>query len=509
MVTKEELGEVTKEEKDLDISASEYEDAYVCLIEWEQKQRLFKKNIEKLAPRTVSVKLQNFSRSINLEVLGGRVKNFPIGFSSISDIPIIPYGDLARLIVLYHHQKHHRDVDTTVAMVRREVWPIKARKLASEIDSKCKICKVKRKHYASQKMGDLPPYRSQMLPSFSVVLMDLFGPMTIRDDVVRRGARIFKKVWGVVFTCASTRAVHLDVATNYSTEAVIHTVRRLMAVRGDVRMMISDPGTQLVGASTELREWRQGWDQGQLVRFGAEKSLDWKFIMANSQHQNGATEIMVKLVKGVKKSILSVLGDTKLCLNEMFTLLAEVGNLINERPIGIKPNEKSNNDYLSPNSLLLGRCSSRISGGPFEADQVFTEDPEHVKSRFLLVQAITNQFWKVWLKLYFPSLLVRQKWHTDKRNVEVGDVCLMKDSNVYRGEWRLCEVTKAMKDGSNKVRNVQIVVKPKQSGSGPYITTKPIFINRHVSNIIVLVPANERELHEPQQVQVRREGDHV
>ena len=126
-VTKEEIGEVTKEEKDLDISASEYEDAYVCLIEWEQKQRLFKKNIEKLAPRTVSVKLQNFSRSINLEVLGGRVKNFPIGFSSISDIPIIPYGDLARLIVLYHHQKHHRDVDTTVAMVRREVWQISLR----------------------------------------------------------------------------------------------------------------------------------------------------------------------------------------------------------------------------------------------------------------------------------------------------------------------------------------------------------------------------------------------
>ena len=204
-----------------------------------------------------------------------------------------------------------------------------------------------------------------------------------------------------------------------------------MAVRGDVKMIISDPGTQLVSASTELREWRQGWDQSQLVRFGAEKGLEWKFIMANSQHQNGAAEIMVKLVKGVQKSLLSALGDTKLCLNEMFTVLAEVGNLINERPIGIKPNEKSSTDYLSPNSLLLGRCSSRISGGPFEPDQELTDDPERVKSRFLLVQAITNQFWKVWLKLYFPSLLLRQKWHVDRRNVEVGDICLLKDSNVY------------------------------------------------------------------------------
>ena len=90
----------------------------------------------------------------------------------------------------------------------------------------------------------------------------------------------------------------------------------------------------------------------------------------------------------------------------------------------------------------------------------------------------------------------------------MGDICLVKDSNVYRGEWRLCEVTKTMKDGRNKVRNVEIVVKPKQSGSGPYITTSPIFLNRHVSNIIVLVPANERELHESQQVHVGYDGGH-
>ena len=459
------------------------------------------KTVAKLVPISINVKLQNYSRSINLYVLGGRVKNFPIGFSTNSEIPIVPYGDLAKLIVLYHHKKHHRDVDTTVAMVRQEVWPIRARKIASEIDSKCKFCKVKREILASQKMGDLPLHRSQMLPPFSTVAMDLFGPQEIKDDVVKKGPRKYKKVWGVVFTCTSTRAVHLDVATDYSTESVIHTVRRLMAVRGNVRKIISDPGSQLVRASAELCEWRQGWDEDQLKRFGNEKGVEWKFIMANSQHQNGVSEIMVKMIKGVQKSLLTAVGDTKLSLNELFTLLAEVGNLINERPIGIKPNEKSATDYLSPNSLLLGRCSDRISGGPFEPDQVITDDPGNIKSRFLLVQAITNQFWKVWLKLYFPTLLLRQKWHTDRRNMEVGDICLLKDSNVFRGEWRLCEVTKAMKDERDKVRNVQVMVKPKQSGSGPYIGTKPIYLNRHVNNLIVLVPVGERD------VQPQPQGD--
>ncbi len=88
--------------------------------------------------------------------------------------------------------------------------------------------------------------------------MDLFGPMMIRDDCVKKGPRIYKKVWGVLFTCTASRAVHLDVAIDYSTEAVLHTIRRLLALRGDVRVIISDPGTQLVGAETEMSFWRRG-----------------------------------------------------------------------------------------------------------------------------------------------------------------------------------------------------------------------------------------------------------
>ena len=70
--------------------------------------------------------------------------------------------------------------------------------------------------------------------------------------------------------------------------------------------------------------------------------------------------------------------------------------------------------------------------------------------------------------------------------------------------------SRELRSHMNKVHKSGLkVVKPKQSGSGPYITTNSIFLNRHVSNIIVLVPANERELHEPQQVQVGRDGDDV
>ena len=475
-----------------EIGASEYNDAYNFIIAWEQKKRLDDRSISRLVPVSIEIKLHNYEISVTHIIIGGRVKNFPVGYSASSNLPILPYGVLSNLIVLHYHDRYHCEADTVVAHVRHDVWPIKARKIASSIDSRCRICKEKRMKLASQMMGELPDFRSQIQPSFSVVLMDLFGPMEIRDDCVKKGPRVFKKVWGVVFTCAFSRAVHLEVAIDYSTEAVLHCVRRLMALRGDVRKIISDPGTQLVGASREMSEWRKGWSIDQLTRFGASKGLEWVTVMANSHHQAGAVEIMVKLVKGVKKALLKVVGDTKLSLNEMFTLLLEVANIVNERPIGIKPNSLSPTDYLSPNSLLLGRCSDRISAGPFGSDQMLTDCPQAARSRFLLVQAITKQFSQVWLNNYFPTLLVRQKWHADRRNLSKGDICLLKDSNALRGEWRMCEVVKPLPDRSKKVRNVEVLVKPKQGGSGEYISSKPIIIRRHVSNLIVLVPTEDR-----------------
>ena len=114
--------------------------------------------------------------------------------------------------------------------------------------------------------------------------------------------------------------------------------------------------------------------------------------MPASQHQNGAAEILIKMVKGVKVAMMKALGLQVLSLNEMSTLMMEIAQLVNERPIGLKPNESTHPHYLSPNSLYLGRCSDRIAGGPFQANEVFTDDPKKTTCRFLLVQSITRSF---------------------------------------------------------------------------------------------------------------------
>ena len=172
---------------DMEITGQEYNDAWIVLIHLEQSVRLQEKQVMKLVPKKIKVKLSMYDWSVEHVVIGGRVSNLPVSYDGKYEVPIVPYGPLGRLFMLHYHGKHHRDIDTVVAVARADVWVVKARKLAAEWDNKCKICLIKRKKMSRQVMGDLPSFRSEVKPAWTSVNMDLFGPFLIRDDCVKRG----------------------------------------------------------------------------------------------------------------------------------------------------------------------------------------------------------------------------------------------------------------------------------------------------------------------------------
>ena len=210
------------------------------------------------------------------------------------------------------------------------------------------------------------------------------------------------------------------------------------------------------------------------------------------------TEILIKIVKGAMNSMMEAIGTHILNLNELFTLAKEVANLVNERPIGLKPNLQTDPAYLSPNSLLLGRSCDRASAGPFQSKLDYTMDPNTDRTRYLLVQAITNQFWKKWTTTFFPTLLRRAKWHHKERNLCVGDVCVLRDSNALRGEWRLCRVKKVFPDDDKRVRNVSVTVPPPSLAHFKGLDyPENIVMNelkRHIGNLIVIAASDHNEI---------------
>ena len=169
---------------------------------------------------------------------------------------------------------------------------------------------------------------------------------------VKIGRNKTTKHYGVIFTCLNTRAMHLEIATDCSAMGFIQTLRRFFAIRGYPAMILRDNGTQFVRALTDLKKTIQGTDKKILKEYCADKGIQWRFITPTAPHQNGTAEA---LVKSCKLALKKAIGEHVLTPFELYTCLLEVANLVNQKPIGRKPNDSDDGAYLCPNDMLLGR----------------------------------------------------------------------------------------------------------------------------------------------------------
>ena len=145
------------------------------------------------------------------------------------------------------------------------------------------------------------------------------------------------------------RAVHLEVAIDYSTMEFIGTLRRFFAIRGQTALMLSDNGSQL-GVERELQEMIKRWDIKHLKEFSAETPA----CDPSSTASNGCAQ---SLVKSTKIALKIAMGEQVLTPFELYMCLLEVANLLNQCSIGRVHNNPDDGSYLCPNDMLLGRAS--------------------------------------------------------------------------------------------------------------------------------------------------------
>ena len=134
------------------------------------------------------------------------------------------------LIIAYEHEKGgHLGRDPTVAKIRSKYWIIGISKLVSSLVNKCVKCAIKYKRQASQKMSPLPIERLKPSPAFLYVALDYFGPFVIKGEVQKR---VRGKAYGVIITCMNSRAAHVDIAPDYSTDTFLQLFIRYASIRG-------------------------------------------------------------------------------------------------------------------------------------------------------------------------------------------------------------------------------------------------------------------------------------
>ena len=114
-----------------------------------------------------------------------------------------------------------------------------------------------------------------------------------------------------------------------------------------------------------------------------------------------------------------------------------------------------------------------MTKGQFSACQVMSS----LIYRILCVCVCVDSFWKRWARDVFPTLIPRKRWHTEQRNVRVGDVAvLFDDSRAIRGKWTIYRVIEVYPGPDGRVRNVKV-----KTAESEYL--------RPVTKIAVICPA--------------------
>lgn len=378
--------------------------------------------------------------------VGGRLKRAAMPEEAKRPM-ILPKNLFVSTLILrnIHEQLGHAGRNHMLSQLRKRYWIVNANSAARKVLSQCVTCRRVRGKKGEQKMADLPKERLQAdLPPFSNVGVDYFGPFE-----TKRGRSLSKR-YGVIFTCMSSRAVHLEMAHALDTDSCINALRRFISRRGQVTHIRSDNGTNLVGAKKELQNAIVSWNSEKIHNTMLQKGIQWSFNPPAASHHGGVWERLIRMVRQV---ILSTIKEQTLDDECLQTLFCEIEAILNSRPITTVSDDKSDLEALTPNHILLLKCHPTLPPGLFEQSDMYT------RRRWKQVQYLANLFWRRWTKEYLPLLQERQKWTRVRRDFTVGDIVMVVDSTAPRGSWVLGRIEGVLPDSKGLVRTVQIRTK--------------------------------------------------
>ena len=407
-------------------------------------------NGDKLLKSSTIIRLDPFLDEDGLLRVGGRLHKQMVIDVKVKHPIILPKKDttVKRIIEWHHADIQHLGRTGTLCELRsRGYWLVNGNSQVKSVVYKCFRCRLLRGQPATQKMSELPASRTTDAPPFTYCGVDMFGPFIIKE-----GRKEMKR-FGMIYTCFSCRAVHLETAKGADTDSFILSLRRFVARRGPVRSVRSDNGGNFVGADNELRESLKHMDHEKVKNFLLSKDCDWITFEKNpphASHMGGVWERQIRSIRTILASLLKT-HATRLDDESLRTLFVEVEAVINSRPLAVETLSDESIEPLTPNHLLT--MKSKVVLPP---PGTFEEADVYCRKRWRAVQHLSNQFWDRWRKEYLVNLQERQKWTQAERNFIVDDIVLVKDPDAVRSKWAMGRVTEVIPSDDGLVRKAYV-----------------------------------------------------
>lgn len=419
-----------------------YPDIFTCL----QAQ----KDIPK---QSLLRKLSPFKDNADCLRVGGRLSQASMESDEAHPIIIPGNHHLTTLLIRHYHQQvqHQGRHFTEGAMRSAGFWIVGGKRSISSVIHHCVICRKLRWNTETQKMSDLPIDRVTVCPPFTYVGVDVFGPWTISSRRTRGGLASSKR-WAVIFTCLGIRAIHVEVIETMESSSFINALRRFISIRGPVKQLRSDCGTNFLGACKELGITSKHCGNQEIQDFLSKNECTWIFNPPHSSHMGGSWERMIGIVKRILDSMLTVNSVRLLTHEVLVTLLAEVTAIVNSRPLLPVSSDPDCPLLLTPATLLTQKTGlPPTPPGHFDNKDMFGR-------QWRQVQHLSNVFWHRWKTQYLPTLQERRKWQSVSQNLQKGDLVLLKDSRAKRNHWPMGVVVETFPSQDGHVRKIEVKV---------------------------------------------------
>ena len=270
-----------------------------------------------------------------------------------------------------------------------------------------------------------------------------------------------EKVMIIIYTCASTKAVYLDIVPDNPSASLVRSLQRFKSRRGIPRLIITDNAKCFKGSSFKKYIQNEG--------------IYWEFILERSPWWGGFWE---RLVQSVKRPLRKILKKSNITYEELLTITTEIEGVINSRPLCYL-NSDDLSEIVTPSHLLYGRRILSKSSDRSNSSNIQEETVQSISKRLKHLKRLIDNFKTRWSREYLLELREYQKLNNKKpaNELAVGDVVLIFEDKQPRSKWKMGIVHELIKSKDNLIRGCKLKVIRRDNGT-------IMFINRPINQLV-------------------------
>lgn len=267
-------------------------------------------------PRGSSLRWFNpFIAKDELIRLGGRLKHSMETEETKHPVVLPARHIFTRLLVRHYHERLiHAGPQLLLSVMRLRFWPLGGRSVAKQIVHQCLKCFRSKPKTVQQLMGDLPVSRVTVSRPFLRTGVDYFGPLFVRPAPRRPPV----KAYVAIFICMCTKAVHMELVSDLSTDRFLQALNRFIARRERCTDIF---GTNFVGARNKLQDLLKVLKDSKhheiVANELAREGIQWHFNPPSAPHFGGLWEAAVR---SAKHHIVKVIGENPASPEDLCTL---------------------------------------------------------------------------------------------------------------------------------------------------------------------------------------------